>query len=265
MEPKLSHKIYLKKLQTLIPIVWLEKVQYIHSWLLLKWLLFGNSKPLLSNQKSAMIFSPHQDDETFGCGGMIAYKREHGIPVVVVFITDGKGSRSLDLDCQNQIVQTRKQEAISALGILGVESSHIHFLSKPDGCLPELSNEEHQQTIREISELIQHYQPEEIYVPHRKDCHRDHEATYNLVKTVIREANIPVEVFQYPVWLFWRAPLFILLKIQDIAAAYRFSITSVQDKKKRAIASYSSQIENLPRGFIKQFLNSHEIFFKSEL
>ncbi len=35
------------------------------------------------------MFSPHQDDEAFGCGGMIALKSEQGIPVVVVFLTDG--------------------------------------------------------------------------------------------------------------------------------------------------------------------------------
>lgn len=265
MKLKLSIKVYLQKLQRLIPIFWLEKVQYIHSWLLYKWLLFGGSQPLLCSKKSVMVFSPHQDDETFGCGGMIASKRENNIPVTVVFVTDGKGSKSLNADWQKQIIQTRQQEAIAALKILGVEPSHIHFLAKPDGNLPELNDAEHQQTIDEITELVNHYQPEEIYIPHKKDCHRDHEATYQLVKTVIQQAKFKVDIFQYPVWLFWRAPIFILLKMPDIAEAYNFSITSVQDKKKRAIASYASQINNLPRGFIKQFLNNYEIFFKTEV
>ncbi|BAT52537.1 LmbE-like protein [Nostoc sp. NIES-3756] len=262
MKQKLSIKIYLQHLQKLIPLIWLEKAQYIHSWMLYKWLLFGSSKQLSCSEKSIMVFSPHQDDETFGCGGMIAYKRELNIPVAVVFITDGKGS-SVDEDGQNQIIQTRQQEAIAALKILGVEVSNIHFLAKPDGKLPELHDEEHQQTIHEITELVNHYQPGEIYVPHQKDCHRDHEATYTLVRTAIQQAYINVEIFQYPVWLFWRAPIFILLKLKDIASAYKFSITSVQDKKKRAIASYASQINSLPRGFISQFLDSHEIYFKS--
>ncbi|BCL38608.1 PIG-L deacetylase family protein [Nostoc sp. MS1] len=262
MKQKFSIKIYLQHLQKLIPLIWLEKAQYIHSWLLHKWLLFGNSKQLSCSEKSIMVFSPHQDDETFGCGGMIAHKRERNIPVAVVFITDGKGS-SVDEDVQNQIIQTRQQEAIAALKILGVEVSNIHFLAKPDGNLPELNDEEHQQTIHEITELVNHYQPGEIYVPHKKDCHRDHEATYTLVKTAIQQAKINVDIFQYPVWLFWRAPIFILLKLQDIASAYKFPIASVKDKKKRAIASYVSQINNLPTGFIQQFLNSHEIYFKS--
>lgn len=257
-------KAYLQKLQKFIPSTFLEKIQYIHSNLLYKWILSSGSKPLALNQKSAMIFSPHQDDETFGCGGMIAHKREQNIPVTVVFITNGQGAAGADPDAQKAMIQIREQEAIKALRILGVEPDSIHFLAKIDGSLQDLENEEKQQTISQLAALIQHYQPEEIYVPHRKDSHKDHEATYKLVKTAIAQTNIVVELIQYPIWLFWRAPLFILLKLSDIAAAYCFSITEVQEKKNQAIASYKSQIESLPDGFIHRFLGSYEIFFKVE-
>jgi N-acetylglucosamine malate deacetylase 1 len=256
-------KMHLQQLQKFIPNSWLEQLQYMHSSLLFQWIVQNGSKPIKLSQKSAMVFSPHQDDETFGCGGMIAWKREHGIPVIVTFITDGQGLGNSE-DTQNQIIQIRKQEAVNALEILGVKPSEIYFLEKPDGKLPDLKNEERQQTIKQITELLKRYQPEEVYVPHRKDCHRDHEATYELVRDAIAQAKITVELLQYPIWLFWRAPLFILLKLQDIAAAYYVSIASVQDKKNRAISAYYSQISSLPPGFIQRFLGSHEIFFKSE-
>jgi LmbE family N-acetylglucosaminyl deacetylase len=258
-------KSYLQQLQKLMPNQWLENIQYLHSKLLWKWLLLGGSQQLTLSHKSAMVFSPHQDDETFGCGGMIAHKRELGIPVIVVFLTNGEGLGRLNPDDQNHIVETRKQEAITALQILGVAATDIYFLAKPDGSLNALRNTEYQQLIQQLTELLKSYQPEEVYVPHKKDCHKDHEATFELVKTAINEAKIKVELLQYPVWLFWRAPLFILLKIQDIAAAHRFSITSVQEKKGQAIASYSSQLQSLPSGFVKQFLNSYEIFFKTQV
>jgi N-acetylglucosamine malate deacetylase 1 len=255
-------KTHLQELQKLIPNTWLQKMQYIHSSLLFRWILQSGSKPLAFSQKSAMVFSPHQDDETFGCGGMIAQKRELGISVVVVFLTDGRGSG--DFDSQNKIVQIRKQEAVKALEILGVESSKIYFLEKPDGHLPNLNYEERQQTIEQVAELIKIYQPEEVYAPHRKDCHKDHEATFELVKVAIAQTGLVTELLQYPIWLFWRAPLFILLKLQDIAAAQYHSTTSVQEKKNRAIAAYSSQIKSLPHGFVKRFLCPYEIFFKTE-
>ncbi|GAX38079.1 PIG-L deacetylase family protein [Nodularia sp. NIES-3585] len=255
-------KTQLQRLQKIFPHTWLEQLQYIHSSLLCRWILLRGSQTLAFNQKSAMVFSPHQDDETFGCGGMIAHKREQGIPVIVVFLTDGQGSGGSVPNAQNNIVQIRQQEAIEALSILGVEASEIHFLAKLDGSLQDLNNDDKQQTIEQVSELIRCYQPGEVYVPHRKDCHKDHEATYKLVKAAIAQNNLIVDLLEYPIWLFWRSPLFILLKLDDLAAAYCFSITSVQAKKKRAIASYKSQIESLPRGFIKRFLGSYEIFFK---
>lgn len=255
-------KIYLQQIQKLIPSFWLEQMQYIHSSLLVRWILFQGSKPLEFSQKSAMVFSPHQDDETFGCGGMIAQKCEQGISVFVVFLTDGRGSSNAE--SKTKIVQIRKQEAIKALTILGVEASKIHFLDKQDGKLLNLNIEEKHQIISQIAELIKDYQPEEVYVPHKKDCHRDHEASYNLVKSAIREAGIDTELIQYPVWLFWRAPLFVMLKLPDIAAAYCVSIASVQEKKKQAIAAYTSQLNGLPHGFVKRFFSNYEIFFKTD-
>ncbi len=259
----MNMKKTLQWLQKLLPNRWLEQMQYMHSCLLSWWILSNKSQSLAFSQKSAMVFSPHQDDETFGCGGMIALKREYGIPVVVVFLTDGQGSGGLEPNSPNKIIQIRQQEAVTALNILGVETSEIYFLEKPDGTLCDLKNAEKQQAIAQIVQLLNQYQPEEVYVPHYKDCHRDHEATYKLIKSAISQIEFTVELIQYPIWLFWRAPLFIMLKLEDIAAAYHLSVPSVQDKKNRAIASYHSQIQSLPRGFIQQFSGSNEIFFKS--
>lgn len=254
----------LQLLQTLVPPTWLEQIQYMHASLVFKWILRNGNKPLTFSQKSAMVFSPHQDDETFGCGGMIARKREQGIPVVVVFLTDGQGGSNSEPNAQNKIIQIRRQEAVTALTILGVQQSEIYFLDKRDGTLNNLEIEERQQTIVQIAELLDKYQPEEVYVPHRQDCHRDHEATYQLVKQAIAQTDMVVELLEYPIWLFWRSPMFIMLKLSDIAAAYHLSISSVQDKKNQAISSYISQIHSLPRGFIQRFLAGNEIFFKSE-
>jgi len=261
-------KIDLQKLkkfiQKIVPKSWIEQMQYMHSTVAIRWILHNGSKPLTISQKSVMVFSPHQDDETFGCGGMIALKREHGLPVVVTFITDGKLSANSGIYSQNKLVPIRKEEAVKALTILGVEPSKIYFLDRPDGNLSNLESQERQQTIEQIVNLLKKYQPEEVYVPHRKDCHRDHEATYKLVKEALTQAEITVELLQYPIWLFWKAPMFIILNLHDIAAAYLVSISSVQEKKSQAIYSYCSQIPSLNDGFIQQFLGSHEIFFKSE-
>ncbi|GAA6619921.1 PIG-L deacetylase family protein [Scytonema sp. NUACC26] len=257
----MSTKEILKRIQKQVPSSWLYPLQNIHSSLIFRWLLYRGSKPAAFSEKSALVFSPHQDDETFGCGGAIALKRERGIPVAVVFLTDGQGGPDLD-PIKHDIVQIRKQEALKALDILGVEASRIHFLDKPDGNLPDLQPEQRIETVEQIIQLIKLYNPEEVYVPHQKDCHKDHEATYELVKEAIAKAGIKVDLLQYPIWMFWRAPIFIMLKLQDMADAWCLSITSVQNKKSQAIASYRSQIGGLPSGFVKRFLSPYEIFFK---
>ncbi|MUH00052.1 PIG-L family deacetylase [Scytonema sp. UIC 10036] len=259
----MSTKEILKRIQKQVPSSWLYPLQNIHSNLIFWWLLYRGSEPAVFSEKSALVFSPHQDDETFGCGGTIALKRERGIPVAVVFLTDGQGGLSPDSPIKHEIVQIRKQEALKALDILGVEASRIHFLDKPDGTLPDLQPDSRTETLEQIVQLIKLYNPEEVYVPHRKDCHKDHEATYELVKEAIAKAGIKVELLQYPIWMFWRAPIFIMLKLQDMAAAHCLSITSVQNKKSQAIASYRSQIGGLPSGFVKRFSSPYEIFFKA--
>jgi N-acetylglucosamine malate deacetylase 1 len=259
----MTTKKVLQKLQKSVPSSWLYPLQDVHSNLIFHWIVRRGSKASVAHQKSAMVFSPHQDDETFGCGGIIALKRENGVSVTVVFLTDGQGGSNPDPKITNEIIQTRKREAVEALNILGVEPSAIIFLDKQDGTLQDLHGEERKKIIGHLANLLKAYKPEEVYVPHRKDCHIDHEATCGLVKEALNEVNLKVELLQYPIWLFWRAPLFIMLKLQDIAFAYHVSIESVQDKKKRAIESYLSQTESLPKAFVKRFSSSCEIFFKS--
>lgn len=261
----MKDKKIVRGIKRVIPKNLLRRIQYIHSYLLNKWIVSRRSETLGLSHKPAMVFSPHQDDETFGCGGMISLKREHGVPVVVVFLTDGSGCGGSQPLPEEKIITMREHEAVTALKILGVESSEIHFLKKPDGQLQSLEGGDRRKTITQVAELLKIYKPEEIYVPHCKDYHADHEATYELVKEAIAQAGITVELLQYPIWLFWESPLFLQLKLQDIAAAYRLSITSVQDKKTKAIAAYRSQLECLPDGFVKLFFSSDEIFFKVKL
>lgn len=260
----MNWKKYLKKIQKLVPQSLLFSLQSIHSKLLFNWILCLGSQPLEFTPKSAMVFSPHQDDETFGCGGIIALKREQGIPVTVTFLTDGQGNGGLLPRSPEQIIELRKQEALTALQCLGVDKADIHFLEKPDGKLQNLQEQERKYTIEQLVELLKLHQPQEVYVPHSKDCHQDHEATYNLVKEAIAQAKMQVDILQYPIWLMWRAPLFLMLKLSDISFAYRLSITGVQSKKFQAINSYNSQIESLPPGFVKRFLGANEVFFKAK-
>jgi N-acetylglucosamine malate deacetylase 1 len=222
------------------------------------------SKPAIITHKTAVVFAPHQDDETLGCGGMIALKRKHGISVSIVFITDGRQSHRQEQNIKpSELIKARRKEANEALSILGVASSKIYFLEQLDGSLQGQGKQKRQDLVNEITKILIIQKPEEVYVPHRKDQHLDHEATYQLVLEAVRDSGIETEILQYPVWLFWQSLVHWKLRLNYLLGAQKISIASVQRQKENAIQAYRSQHSILPAEFLKNFLVPYEIFFKA--
>ncbi|OUC13138.1 MAG: hypothetical protein B0A82_18480 [Alkalinema sp. CACIAM 70d] len=232
-------------------------------------LLYLLSQPMALSEKPAMIVAPHQDDESFGCGGLIALKRKQGIPVQVVFVTDGAASHSWHPQFKSgEIAPIRREEAIAALGILGVEPEHIYFLDQPDGRL-KYDETIQQQALTALTELIATLQPGEVYVTHRHDRSADHEMTYQLTQQAIAATGLTVDLYQYYIWLLWKTWLFREVQWQDLAGAYRLPIAAVKTQKRQAVETYKSQYLSLygggtllPPGFLNRFFLPYEVFFK---
>ncbi len=229
--------------------------------ILYNWFLRFKSKPIEASKKRAIVFSPHQDDETIGCGGMIALKRSQGIPVKVVFLTDGRYGRPHWIEPEN-IMQYRQAEASSALDILGIEPSQRQFLDEADGSLAQLSPEKRNLLIAKLLEILQSFEAQEVYVPHHHDGHPDHEATYSLVRSAIETSKMQIEILQYPIWMLWRNPLSSQEYLQKNTNAYRLFIGNFKEKKQQAIVSYKSQTPNLPSSLKQTIFSSHEMYFK---
>lgn len=97
-----------------------------------------------------LIFSPHNDDETLGCGEFIKKSLQNGAEVKVVLITNGDGFKSaIQLDYLNLYPKTedfikfgyvRQKESIAALRIFGLSENDITFLGYPDGGIAYLWN-----------------------------------------------------------------------------------------------------------------------------
>jgi N-acetylglucosamine malate deacetylase 1 len=230
-------------------------------------------RPIAISPKSALIISPHQDDETFGCGGVIALKRAQGVAVNVIFITDGSASHIWHPQfSQGEIAPVRQQEALTALKALGVEAEQVHFLNHRDGKLKWLDQDEHQQILDQLVQLIQAHAPAEIYVTHRYDRSNDHEITFNLVKTAIAVSGLHPELFEYAIWMLWKPMLFCDLTLQELAGACRLPIHPVLRQKQAALKAYRSQYlpiadgnsTVLPQGFLWRFNLPYEIFFQPD-
>lgn len=211
-------------------------------------------------QRTSLIVAPHQDDETLGCGGLIALKRASGLALHVVFLTDGGAAIKTDShESQKDFVRRRRLEALAALKILNVEENRAYFLDIADSTLRETGASE--SAVERLSSLLATLRPQEIYAPHRADGHPDHEAAWRITCSAVQRAELKVDLIQYSIWMLWSAPLFLRLFSRHLAGARRLCIRPVRAQKQRAIAAYASQCATLPRGFLGQFLRADEIFF----
>jgi LmbE family N-acetylglucosaminyl deacetylase len=221
----------------------------------------------------SIVFAPHQDDETLGCGAMIARKRNEGLPVEVVFITDGSASHPGHPRFSSTAMrEMRQKEARKALAILGVESHAIHFLNAPDGMLPRLSPVKRAEIISEITGLLTAIRPREIFLPCSPDGSSEHEAAFVLIHEAVRTAGQVIDVWQYPVWSWWN-PLLLIKHMLFAGACCRQPAEDFKEMKIQALACYQSQISplppqtrpSLPPELVHIFESDEEFFFRFDL
>jgi LmbE family N-acetylglucosaminyl deacetylase len=151
--------------------------------------------------KSALVFSPHQDDETLGCGGTIYLKICAGAQVRVVFMADGRTSHSYFIP-EEELVELRREEARAACRRLGLLDNEVFFLDFPDGRL----NQFHNQAVEKTAELLFSYQPAEVFIPYYLEPTPDHQSANRIVKAALKKVGLQVSVFEYPVWFWYQWP-----------------------------------------------------------
>ena len=206
--------------------------------------------------RPALVLAPHPDDESFGCGGVIAAKRARGAPVHVVFATDGGASHgSLELKAKSALAARRRGEALAALGALGVPGAAATFLDLPDGAVADIPAEVREAAIARVVVAMERVRAEEVFVTFRRDGHRDHEAAFALASAAMRRCGRRVDLYEYPIWLERVEPQTYLR-----ARVVRLDAPALE-KKRAAVAAHASQLAILPAGFADRFLTGRELFF----
>jgi LmbE family N-acetylglucosaminyl deacetylase len=224
-------------------------------------------RPKVAGSGPALVVAPHPDDETLGCGGVIALKRQRGVPVTVVFLTGGgRCLGELPEPEERALIAARRVEAIAALTHLGVPEAAVHFLDYPDGGLATLPEPERAALQSRLAALVQAAAPDEVYVPHRHDFHPDHEAANRVVGGAVRAAGRSPVFFEYPIWILWgggRAQIMKHFLRGDLARGERITLDpALIEVKRAAVAEYRSQLPLMPFGFVDCFLRDAEIFFR---
>jgi LmbE family N-acetylglucosaminyl deacetylase len=148
--------------------------------------------------RPALIFAPHPDDETLACGGTIAKKVHLGAKVRVIYMTDGRHSHVQYIEPQ-QLAALRKQEALAAGRVLGLQDEDAHFLKFEDGRL----HQESKAVLEHVSTLLDCWRPEEVYIPYHKEPPADHAATHHIVLAALEKCDLRPVVYEYAIW-FWQ-------------------------------------------------------------
>lgn len=150
----------------------------------------------------ALVIAPHPDDETLGCGGMIAALTQHGHHVHTVFVTDGGASHTgSSLWSRQRLAECRESEASEALLRLGAADQPRTFLRLPDAGMPDFGNPSYVQALDALITILRGLKPRLVLLPWRRDPHRDHRDSWRLATDAIVRAGQTPKTLEYAIWL----------------------------------------------------------------
>lgn len=198
---------------------------------------------------TVLVLAPHPDDESLGCGGLIAEACARGHPPVVAVLTDGSMSHpSSRSHPPPRLRALRQAETQAAVGALGMGRERVHFLGLPDGRAPR-EGAAMEGAASRIAELARAHGAGAVLTTWEHDPHADHVAAHAIGRAAARLAG--ARLVSYPVWG-WALPPRQRLPVAAVAGA-RLDVARHLPAKRRAIAAHASQhsgvIADDPDGF----------------
>jgi LmbE family N-acetylglucosaminyl deacetylase len=179
----------------------------------------------LKDDDRILVLAPHPDDEVLAAGGVVQQALAKGLPVKVVFLTNGDNnefaflyfSKAFTLDPSSALYagQTRALEALRAGRELGLETSDEAFLGYPDfGTLEmwkhrwsdreafrSMFSEQSQvpywfartpdapykgeSLLTDLTEILADFKPTKVFVSHPADTNPDHVAYDLYLRTAL--------------------------------------------------------------------------------
>jgi LmbE family N-acetylglucosaminyl deacetylase len=202
------------------------------------------------------VVAPHPDDESLGCGGLLAVLADCRASAHVIIMTDG--SRSHPNSATHpaiRLASIREAETLAALRSLGWPASAATFLRYGDCRLPTDETADFAAAVIRLRKLLEDHAFETVVVPWRRDPHCDHEATWRLMRAAVVGMERKPRWLEYPVWAWVHATTPAAPRINE-AKAWRLDIASVLARKLKAVAQHCSQmggvVQDDPKGFVLQ-------------
>ncbi|PQP34718.1 hypothetical protein C6A37_06280 [Desulfobacteraceae bacterium SEEP-SAG9] len=223
---------------------------------------------------SAVVVAPHPDDEIFGTGGMIAMKREAGVPVHVIFLTEGGSSHATCCSVPYEDVgEVRRKQAVEATDCVGLQSNDLTWFNLRDGKIPSDGQDGFNKAVTNLADEFGGLVPTEIYCPHPHDWFPDHEVTSRIVQLAAQHSRYSFKIIYYTVWIWYNAPSK-MSKFFDLNRGWILDIHPVFEKKASAIHRYLNSAPapcghpycgKLPKALLHGIRKANEIFFDGDV
>jgi len=217
----------------------------------------------MDTDKRIIVFAPHPDDETIGCGGTIVRKIAEGFEVIIVVMTSGENALLKILGIESdptpdELKQIRKDELLKASRVLGVPERNLMFLDFEDGTLQEHEKEAIEKTVK----ILEKFPADEVYFPYGGDSNPDHKATNRIVRHCLQRVGLSPVRYQYSVaQKFSRIGPFIDRRLGPLRKNLSYvDVSDFLDVKRRALREFKSQA-SIISDIRRKSLKSKEMFY----
>ena len=224
---------------------------------------------------TTVVIAPHPDDESLGCGGIIALLKKEGRSVKIVFVSDGSMSHPNSKKYPaSLLMQLREKEALTAVKILGVPKKDCFFMRLKDGAVPHEMDKNFDNAVSVMNNILTSINADAILLPWKHDPHTDHQACWKIINKSLLDLETPVQLYHYLIWFWERGTPD--LEIRNAVDWFKIDISTVIPLKLKAINAHQSQVskmidddENgfiLSPGVISHFEDQYELFatFKNQ-
>lgn len=201
---------------------------------------FGSVEDVVGREPF-LVLSPHPDDETLGCGGLLALAERAGLRGHVLILTDGAASHPNSPSYPaERLSALRRDEARVALAALGLPEGRLGFLDLRDAATPS-EGPEFDAAVEAIADRAETVSARSLLVTWGHDPHCDHETGFAMARAAA--ARLGLRLLAYPVWGLHRArtdPL-----DEPMPRGFRLDIAGAQGEKRRAVDCYPSQMTRM--------------------
>ena len=221
--------------------------------------LIDDLDPLLGRDGSVLVLAPHPDDESLGCGGLLAACAAAGRPARVLVVSDGSGSHPGSRAWPApRLVTLRQEETRAAVAALGLDPLRdLGFLGLRDTAVPS-EGPGFEEAVRAVVAFAGRG-PASLFATWRHDPHCDHAASFAIAAAAARAMGADTRLYAYPVWGMAYAhpipgfPLPPGPRLPTPPRGMRLAVGPHLEAKRRAVAAHRSQvsalIEDDPGGF----------------